>query len=85
MSVARSFPPGSVRFAVAVLGDAWGLTFDPRLDDVTTLNPVFRAERHDHDVMRRCSAMRYGANQIDRGTVWDPRVWIGVPLTERSA
>jgi hypothetical protein len=79
MSVARSFPVGSVRWAVAVLGDAWGLMSDPPLGDMVNPNSVFRAERHDHDVMRRCSI------SMDRGTSFDPRVWIGVPLTERSA
>jgi len=79
MTPAPQFPVGSIRRAVAVFGDAWGLVLDPPIGAGTTPNPVFRAERHDADVMRRC------AITMDRGTVWDPRVWIGVPSTERPA
>ena len=72
------FPFGSTRQAVAALGDAWGLAFDPWPHE-DRLNPVFTAERHDAAVMNRCSIT------MDRGTAFDPRVWIGVPLTERAA
>ncbi len=77
------FPPGSIRRAVADYGDNWGIALEPPPSS-EECNPVFRAERHDADVMRRCYAP-FGANQQDRGTVWDPRVWIGVPLVERAA
>jgi hypothetical protein len=79
MTPAPQFPVGSIRRAVAVMGDNWGLAFDPMNAAATRYNEVFRAERHDADVMRRC------AITMDRGTVWDPRVWIGVPSTERPA
>jgi hypothetical protein len=39
---------------------------------------VIAAELEDADVMRRC------AITMDRGNEFDPRVWIGVPLTERT-
>lgn len=78
------FPRGSIRHAVARYGDNWGIALEPPPSS-EDCNPVFRAERHDAEIVKRCADMRFGANQIDRGTVWDPRVWIGVPLTERCA
>jgi hypothetical protein len=77
------FPLGSIRYAVATLGDNWGLSQEPSAADMTTPNWAFRVERADADVMRRAS--RSGGWQLERGTIWDPRVWIGVPLTERCA
>lgn len=79
MRPAAKFPFGSVRQAVAALGDAWGLAFDPMPHELERYNEVFRAERHDADVMKRCSMT------MDRGTAFDPRVWIGVASTERPA
>jgi hypothetical protein len=73
------FPPGSIRAAVAQYGDIWAMAFEPDDDDAAlTPNWWFRAERHDAAVMNRCSLT------MDRGTAFDPRVWIGVPLTERQ-
>ncbi len=82
MTARAKFPFGSVRQAVAALGDNWGLAFDP-MPHEERANHVFRCERHDYEIVKRCTDMRLGANQIDRGTVWDPRIWVGVPLTER--
>jgi hypothetical protein len=79
----QSFPQGSIRRAVAVYGDNWALSQEPTDDDVSAPNWAFRVERADADVMRR--AARSGGWQLERGTIWDPRVWIGVPLTERHA
>ena len=79
----QSFPQGSIRRAVAVMGDNWGMQFEASELDVSSPNYVFRCERHDADVMRRCATT--GGWQLERGTIWDPRVWIGVPLTERHA
>jgi hypothetical protein len=78
-AVRHRFPAGSIRRAVAVMGDNWGMQFEPSELDVSSPNHVFRCERHDDDVMRRCGAT------MDRGSIYDPRVWVGVPLTERAA
>lgn len=78
MRPTAKFPFGSVRQAVAALGDNWGLAFDP-MPHETRPNHVFRCERHDAEIMKRCSIT------MDRGTAFDPRVWIGVPSTERPA
>jgi hypothetical protein len=79
MTAGAKFPFGSVRQAVAALGDNWGLAFDP-MPHEERANHVFRAERQDAEVMIRCHC-----RISDRGTAFDPRVWIGVPLTERPA
>jgi hypothetical protein len=77
------FPPGSIRQGVALFGDNWALyTRRPTRDGLVVPNLVIAAEVEDADVMRRCATS--GGWQLDRGTVWDPRVWIGVPLTERQ-
>jgi hypothetical protein len=74
------FPPGSIRQGVALFGDSWCLyTRRPTRDGLVVPNPVIAAEVEDADVMRRCSIT------MDRGNEFDPRVWIGVPLTERQA
>lgn len=85
MTAGAKFPVGSIRAAVAQYGDIWAMAFEPD-DDEAALKPnwVFRCERHDVEVMRRCSETRIGVMASDRGTAWDPRVWIGVPLTERT-
>lgn len=72
------FPIGSVRHAVAVFGDNYGVAFDD--PDSPHCNQRFASERRDTDVMRRCDYRLH-----DRGTAFDPRVWIGVPLVERPA
>jgi len=49
---ARDFPSGSIRRAVARLGDVWWLAFeDP---EGVAQNEHFVAELHDIAVMRRC-------------------------------
>ena len=73
------FPPGSIRRAVAVHGDNWALSQEPSDEDVSAPNWAFRAERHDAEIMKRCAL-----NLADRRTIYDPRVWIGIPLVERS-
>ena len=73
------FPQGSIRHAVATMGDNWGLFQEPTAADMTTPNWAFRVERADAEIMKRCAT-----NLADRGTIFDPRVWVGVPLIERS-
>lgn len=74
------FPPGSIRQGVALFGDHWCLYVrGARRDGRVLPHPVIAAEVEDAYVMRRCSIT------MDRGTAFDPRVWIGVPLTERQA
>ncbi len=79
MRPATKFPEKSFRRAVADYGDTWA---EPRTVsdiDLWVMYETRRAELRDADVMRRC------AITMDRGTAFDPRVWIGVPSTERPA
>lgn len=73
-------PVITIRAAVVTAGDDWALALATQHAE-----SHMRAERHDAEILRRCSDTRIGVMAADRGTVWDPRVWIGVPLLERAA
>lgn len=75
---APRFPRGSVRAAVALYRDHWRGYFVHKasgyaLDGET----VSRVQCRDLAVMQRASDREY------HGTLWDARVWSGVPFGER--
>lgn len=72
------FPPGSVRAAVAHEGDSWrSAFFDRRGGYMLDGERVPRAAARDLAIMQRAAETR------DRGTLWDARVWSGIPFGER--
>lgn len=68
-------PATTIRAAVVTAGDDWALALATQHAEAQ-----MRAERHDAEMMQRCAS-----NLLDRGTAFDPRVWVGVPLLERTA
>lgn len=75
---APRFPRGSVRAAVARYRDHWRGDFVHKADGFALDGEtVSRAQCRDLAVMQRASDREY------HGTLWDARVWSGVPLGER--
>ncbi len=52
------FPPGSIRAAVAAVGDAWPLLHEP--NHAGEHNESLVAEIRDAEVMRLCESMSFG-------------------------
>lgn len=78
VALAEALPAGSVRAAVTRYGDEWRDMIPRRFDGYARDGEtVSRAQCRDMAVMQRASETR------DRGTIWDERVWSGVPIAAR--